>query len=133
MGNGMSSDSNDKELELTPGVVTTSNINISSSNSQREVTHDEAFEFSERYHKGWEKIEEYWNNIIGAGVAAIVIGAFMGLGGLATDGIFGSLTIVGIIIVLIGFSAIGYAYEKLKFIKTGKEYMLKTNIRIRSK
>ena len=123
----------DKELELTPGVVTTSNINISSSNSQREVTHDEAFEFSERYHKGWEKIEEYWNNMIGAGVVGLVIGAFMGLGGLAADGIFDSLTIVGIITVLIGFGAIGYAYEKLKFIKTGKEYMLKTNIRIRSK
>jgi len=123
----------DKELELTPGVVTTSNINISNSNSEQEVTHDEAFEFSERYHKGWEKIEEHWNNIIGAGVAGIVIGAFVGLRGLAADGIFDSLTILGIIIFLIGFCAIAYAYEKLKFIKTGKEYMLKTNIRIRSK
>jgi len=112
--------------ELTPGIVTTS---INKPNNL--VTHDEAFEFSEDYHTGWEEIEQYWNNIAGLGIGAIIVGVILGFLGLGMSNI--SLMLAAGLLIVGGIIAIGYALERLKFIKTGKEYMLKTNIRIRSK
>jgi hypothetical protein len=112
--------------ELTPGIVTTS---VNKSNNL--VTHDEAFEFSEDYHTGWEEIEQYWNNMAGLGVGAIIVGVILGFLGLGMSNI--SLMLAAGLLIVGGIIAIGYALERLKFIKTGKEYMLKTNIRIRSK
>ena len=112
--------------KITPGVVTTS-VNI----SNNLVTHDEAFEFSENYHTGWEEIEQYWNNIAGLGIGAIIVGIILGFLGLAMSNL--SLILAAGLLVVGGIAAISYAMERLKFVKTGKEYMLKANIRIRSK
>ena len=66
------------EPKLTPGVITTSNVKANKSDEivydSLEVTHDEAFKFSEEYHEGWKKIEQYWNNIASLGGGAIIIG-----------------------------------------------------------
>tara|TARA_Y100000748_G_C15083543_1_gene327451 strand:+ start:20 stop:424 length:405 start_codon:yes stop_codon:yes gene_type:complete len=134
----MSDDSNKKELEITPGVVTTSNFSYNESsetlhNSILQVTHDEAFKFAEEYHKGWKDIEQYWNNIAALGGGAIVIGTILLFVG--TTDLLGSssLILAGILGIIGGSGIIIYALEKLKFVRTGKEYMLKANIRIRSK
>jgi len=127
--------------ELTPGIVTTSvkkSNNLGNADYSKGddfwtgfVTHDEAFKFSEEYHKGWEEIEQYWNNMAGLGVGAIIVGVILGFLGLGMSNI--SLMLAAGLLIVGGIIAIGYALERLKFIKTGKEYMLKTNIRIRSK
>ena len=134
----MSDDSNKKESGTTPGVITTSNVIYYKSkevlhNQSLEVTHDEAFKFAEEYHKGWKNIEQYWNNIASLGGGAIIIGTILLFVG--TTDFLGSpsLILAGIVGILGGSAIIIYAWEKLKFVKTGKEYMLKTNIRIRSK
>ena len=134
----MINDSNKEELEITPGMVTTSNVNYKQSsetmhNSSLEVTHAEAFKFAEEYHKGWKDIEQYWNNIASLGGGAIVIGTILLFVGMTDLLGSSSLILAGILGIIGGFGIIIYALEKLKFVRTGKEYMLKANIRIRSK
>jgi len=129
---------NNDEPKLTPGVVTTSNVKANKYDdiiydTSLEVTHDEAFQFSEEYHEGWKKIEQYWNNILALGSGAIIIGIIMLFVGTSDFAGSTSLLLASILAILGGFAIIAYALEKLRFVKTGKEYMLKANIRIRSK
>ena len=65
------------------------------------------------------------------GIGAIIVGVILGFLGLSTSNI--SLMLAAGLLIVGGIVAIGYALERLKFVKTGKEYMLKANIRIRSK